>query len=202
MHFDSNNVYIKKSYLFIFALIIILGIATPVLADYLGPDRTVTTATESCKMILYECMYVATKGDYRYHRVEDWSCSNESKPWEAYDNSTVACESWNVGRTYYDKDYSVVTTTITHPEATVASDLQNCTLQNGWCVTPPQLEVTANEPLSGYQILLIEGTRNVEQFACNDVTCTVPLLEGENNFRIGHCPHGEIVLVKAQSLLK
>ncbi|MFN3490802.1 MAG: Ig-like domain repeat protein, partial [Anaerolineales bacterium] len=129
-------------------------------------------------------MHVVAKGDYRYHRVGDWSCSNEAKPWLAYENSTVACEPWNVGRTYYDQSYSVVTTTITHPEATVTGALHNCTLQNGWCVTSPQLQITANEPLAGYQILLIEGRRNTEIFACPELqtSCQIPLLEGENNF--------------------
>ena len=174
----------RKSHLLVILIILLLGFSTPVLADYLGPDRTVTTAVEECKVVLWECMYVAAKGDYRYHRVDDWSCSNESKPWQAYANYPGDCESWNDGRTQWGQEYSVRYTTITHPEATITGTLQNCTLQNGWCVTAPQLELTANEPLSGHQILLIEGARNTEIFACPEfqTSCQVPLLEGENNF--------------------
>ncbi|WKZ35273.1 MAG: hypothetical protein QY332_16795 [Anaerolineales bacterium] len=174
----------RKSHLLVILIILLLGFSTPVLADYLGPDRTVTTAVEECKVVLWECMYVAARGDYRYHRVDDWSCSNESKPWQAYANYPGDCESWNDGRTQWGQEYSVRYTTLTHPEATITGTLQNCTLQNGWCVTAPQLELTANEPLSGHQILLIEGARNTEIFACPEfqTSCQVPLLEGENNF--------------------
>lgn len=36
--------------------------------------------------------------------------------------------------------------------------------------------------MAGYQITLIEGTRNGETFACNGTSCDIPLLEGENAF--------------------
>ncbi|GEM_PF-2623336 len=169
-----------------------LGFFTPALADYLGPNRTVTTASEVCKVVLRECMYVAAKGDYRYHKVDEWSCASEGKEWLSYPSlpSSQGCfynpitGAGTVGDQYWEKEYSVVTATITHPEATITGALQNCTLQNGWCVTPPQLELTANEPLAGHQILLIEGTRNAEVFACPELqtSCQIPLLEGENNF--------------------
>jgi hypothetical protein len=60
--------------------------------------------------------------------------------------------------------------------------LQNCTLQNGWCVTVPQLDLTASEPLSGYDILTIEGTLNGQTFACPYANCSVTLNEGDNDF--------------------
>jgi hypothetical protein len=182
MHFSGNQVHIKKLYVYFFIFILIFVFASPVLADYLGPDRTSTTASEVCKVVLRECKETSPD-TFKYIKADEWSCASEGKEWLAYDNSFVACDdSGDVGRTQWDKEYFVSTTTITHPEATVTSELQNCTLQNGWCVTAPQLEITSNEPLSGYQILLIEGTRNTEQFACDDVTCSVPLLEGENHF--------------------
>lgn len=71
---------------------------------------------------------------------------------------------------------------ITLAEAAIADDLQGCNLNNGWCTTPPTLQLTANEPLPRESITLIEGTRNGESFACTSDTCNVPLLEGSNNF--------------------
>ncbi len=131
-------------------------------------------------------MYVAAKGDYRYHKVDEWSCASEGKEWLSYPSlpSSQGCFNLTVGDQYWEKEYSVVTTTVTHPEARISGALQNCTLQNGWCVTPPQLELTANEPLASHQIILIEGTRNNEIFACPEfqTSCQIPLLEGQNNF--------------------
>ena len=71
---------------------------------------------------------------------------------------------------------------ITLAEATIADDLQGCNLNNGWCTTSPTLQLTANEPLPGESITLIEGTRNGEAFACSSATCNAPLLEGGNTF--------------------
>ncbi len=182
MEKQTNLIRIKRPLFISVVFIFLLGFATPVLADYLGPSRTVTETTSVCKVVLRECMYVAAKGDYRYHSVDSWSCSNESKPWLAYDNFMGDCESWNVGRNQWGKEEQVGTVTVTQPEATIAPDLQNCTLQNGWCMTSPQLVLTATEPLSGYQIIDIEGSRNSETFACNGQTCTIPLTEGVNDF--------------------
>ncbi len=78
--------------------------------------------------------------------------------------------------------YKTEEQTVTLPEATISSDLQNCNLNNGWCTSSPTLHLTSNEPLPGEVITLIEGTRNGEAFACASDTCDVPLLEGNNSF--------------------
>ena len=52
-------------------VVIVLTIVTPVLADYLGPHRTRTVQQKSCAVILNECQYVAAKGDYRWHQVDN-----------------------------------------------------------------------------------------------------------------------------------
>ena len=83
-------------------LAITLTIVTPVLAAYLGPDRTRTVPQPSCDVILRECQYIASKGDYRMHQVDSWSCSNESKPWLSYSNQSSGCDSSSVG----DKSWS------------------------------------------------------------------------------------------------
>lgn len=53
---------------------------------------------------------------------------------------------------------------------------------NGWCTGAAQLLISASEPVAGYSILLIEGTRNGVSFACPGASCSVPLLEGQNEF--------------------
>ncbi|MCI0556590.1 MAG: Ig-like domain-containing protein, partial [Anaerolineae bacterium] len=178
----------RKPFLFVL-FILILTIATPVLADYLGPNRTVTETTSVCKVVLYECQYVASKDLWKYKRVDDWSCSNEGKPWQAYDNYSGDCGLFSEGRTQWDKEETLQTITITHPEATISSVLQNCNLNNGWCNTATELSLNGTEPLSGYNILAIEGTLNGhpstgsgQAFACSGSNCSVPLNEGDNDF--------------------
>ena len=183
MQNQSGLVRIKRKTILYFVLVVlILAIATPALAAYLGPNRTVTETTSSCKVVLYECRYVPAKDDYRYKRVEDWSCSNESKPWKDYDSSGPACEAWSAGRTYWEQEETQQEVTTTYPEATIKGLLQSCTLQNGWCTTSPQLSLNGTEPVSGYRIIAIEGSINGQTFACANSTCTVPLNQGNNTF--------------------
>ena len=52
--------------------------------------------------------------------------------------------------------YKTEEQTITLPEATISDDPQNCNLNNGWCKSFPTLQLTANEPLPGETITLIE----------------------------------------------
>lgn len=178
--------YQPKHYKWILRFIILLmalSIAAPVLADYLGPDRTVTTTVSVCKVVLKSCMYVESKGEYRYHVTDSWSCSNESKPWQAYPSNGGACP---LGKDHWERDESVQEITVTYDPATISGSLQNCTVQNGWCVTSPTISLSANEPLAGYSITLIEGTLNGGMFACPNgaTSCTVPFNEGEKKYTI------------------
>src|SRR5688500_16696692 len=122
-------------------MVIALATVTPVLADYLGPNRTVTGTTSACKVILYECKYVPTKDDWRYKKVDDWSCSNESKPWQAYSSQPSGCSAGS-GDQYWDREDAVQEVTNIYPPATINSSLQNCTLQNGWCVSAAKLSLS------------------------------------------------------------
>src|SRR5919109_2868964 len=72
-----------------------LSIATPVLAEYLGPNRTRDETTTTCKIILNECQFVSAKDQWQYKNVDSWSCSNESKPWQAYSSNARACNDTN-----------------------------------------------------------------------------------------------------------
>src|SRR5688572_21924252 len=162
-------------------MVIALATVTPVLADYLGPNRTVTGTTSACKVILYECKYVPTKDDWRYKKVDDWSCSNESKPWQAYSSQPSGCSAGS-GDQYWDREDAVQEVTNIYPPATINSSLQNCTLQNGWCVSAAKLSLSGIEPVSGYSIIAIEGSRNAQNFACAGANCIVSLNEGNNSF--------------------
>jgi len=127
---------------FIVAIIALAGV-TPALADYLGPNRTVTETTGVCKVILYECQYVTAKQDWRYRISDSWSCSNEGKPWQAYPDqpSSQGCFAATDGDQYWAKDDTLQEVTTTYPPATISSTLQNCTENNGWCLTSPQLSL-------------------------------------------------------------
>lgn len=185
MQVRSNFVHIKrKTVVHFIVAILTLGIVTPVLAAYLGPDRVVTEATSVCKVILYECQYVPAKDDWRYKKADDWSCSNEGKPWQAYSSnpSSQGCFAGTAGDTYWSKEETLQQVTTTYPPATISSILQNCTLNNGWCNTTPKLSLSGIEPVSGYNILAIEGVLNGQNFACSGTTCGVPLSEGDNSF--------------------
>ena len=165
----------RRTILSYMVIVLALAIATPALADYLGPNRTVTEWTGVCKIVLLECQYVSSKDVWRYRKVDDWSCSLESKPWNSYPSqpSSQGCFSATEGDQYWERNEVLQEVTTTYPPATITGALQNCTVQNGWCVTVPQLELAANEPLAGYNILAIEGTLNGQTFACPDSNCSV-----------------------------
>ena len=72
---------------------------------------------------------------------------------------------------------------VDQPPATVSGSI-SCGVpgSGGWCRGDGELSLSGSEPLSGYTILALEGTRNGEPFACSGAACGVPLLEGSNSF--------------------
>ena len=153
-------------------VIVLLIFVTPVLADYLGPDRTTTKS------------YVETYDIGVWTKDYDGSCNSK------YHQGCIVC-TWKrkPGSPCGDAKYwyktgeesKVVKETVEHPPATINGSLENCTLQNGWCVTAPELALNADEPMDGYNILAIEGTLNGQTFACEQASCSVPLSEGDND---------------------
>ncbi len=169
------------------ALLIVLGMATPVLADWLGvPNRKVTTTVATCHWVKYRCAQ-QKDGSWDYKSVDSWLCSNESKPWEGCSKNSPSCNAGNDGHTYCERQDGTETTTVTYPPATITGTI-NCTWHGEWCngTTAPVLALSAQEPLQlqGYRITLIEGERNGEEFACQPeaTSCNVPLVEGANHF--------------------
>jgi hypothetical protein len=164
-------------------IIMALTIVTPVLAQYIGPNRTVTETTTSCKVVLYECQFVTEKDEWKYKQENSWSCSSESKPWQAYSSNKRPCNDTlhTNGYQYWEREDVSHTETNTYPPATISGILQSCTLQNGWCITPPQVSLSGVEPVPGYNIFAVEGTLNGQSFACTNGNCNVPLIQGNNN---------------------
>ncbi len=185
MQKQANLIRIKRKTIFCFAVILLpLLVVTPALADYLGPDRTKTETGSVCKVILYECQYVASKDIWKYKSENSWPCSSESKPWQAYPSNSHTCTDnvHDAGYQYWEREDITQTVTNTYPPATIDSALQNCTSQNGWCITPPQLFLNGIEPVAGYEIIAIEGSLNGQNFACMSPSCSVPLNQGSNDF--------------------
>jgi len=174
MQNQTNQIRIRKPVFILIILIAILAIATPVLADYLGPDRT----TRESHVETFDYGVWAEEGEGCFDKDGKPSdciiCKWEGSPGRACGSATY---SYRLG-----SRSEVVTTTLSLPPATISGTLQNCTLQNSWCVTSPELFLNSSEPLSGHSIITIEGTLNGGVFACTNPSCNVPLNEGNNSF--------------------
>ncbi|MBN2118369.1 MAG: hypothetical protein JW730_17480, partial [Anaerolineales bacterium] len=172
--------YYKWIFFFI-VLLVVLSIVTPVLADYLGPDRTVTTYVSYCRYVQKRCAQ-QKNGQWEWNTVEDWDCSHGDR---GCSDGGGACNKDNDGARSCERDEGVRKETVTYPSATIAGSV-NCTSYNGWCNggSVPELALSANEPLAGYNITLIEGTLNGTSFACASgaASCNLPMGEGDNNF--------------------
>ena len=178
-----NPIRIKhQTAIFLTLFLIVFAIATPALADFLGPDRTITETTSVCEVVLLECQFISSKNIWKYHRVGSWSCSDESKPWKKYSDtpSSQGCFDATKGDNYWAKEEVLKEVVINHPPATINNSLQNCNMKNGWCTSSPELLLVGVEPLSGYSILAIEGSLNGQTFACSGNSCSIPLIEGSN----------------------
>jgi len=168
----------RKMLLYLVVAILALGIVTPVLAAYLGPNRTTTEShTETydygvwARPLRYPGECKKPNGD---DAIACIVCTWERQPGNPCGDATY---SYKLGT-----KTEVVEKTINLPPATISSSLQNCALNNGWCITAPNLALSGTEPLSGYNITAIEGTLNGQTFACSGANCSVPLNEGNNSF--------------------
>jgi len=163
----------KRSVVAVITAILALLLAGPALAEYLGPDRvtvefkevrdpdndvwTMTRGADVC-LIIHTC---------------------EEHP--SVVRQQALC-GWTADNSGCDRAYKIKEVTIVLPEATISSDLQGCTLVDGWCTDTPTLHLVGTEPVTGETITLIEGTRNGEPFACPGAVCDVPLVQGGNQF--------------------
>src|SRR5512133_543927 len=139
----------RKWILISIALLLTLAFATPVLADYLGPQRTVTTYVSYCRYVQKRCAQ-QKNGQWEWNTVEDWDCSHGD---QGCSGGGGACNEDNRNARSCERDEGVREETVTYDPATIAGTV-NCTLVNGWCngSSVPELELSASEPLTGYNI--------------------------------------------------
>jgi len=188
-----------KKFSFI-VILIMLGVAVPVLAAYIGPNRTTTSTTTD-----YErrgCSWWASHPSYpsgpnctlTLYYPPGTSCPAPPALVEGYFTAFSCRVPWG-GSTGCTGDCTVhfsntwtetcspgqsgctgttTTTTTTLSPATISGST-TCTTpgNNGWCRSGPGLSLSANEPLSGYQITGIEAntgmlcTNSGSNISCN-----------------------------------
>jgi len=179
----------------------LLAVAIPALADYLGPDRSVSTWTMERLVCEYQAVYDPPGGGYfgcslTLYEPPDGTCESNV---DAYFTSSACGWPAGIGCNTVDCDVSrsssiegcndgepgcrEVEHVVDQPPATVSGSI-SCGVSGsgGWCRGDGELSLSGSEPLSGYTILALEGTRNGEPFACSGAACDVPLFEGANDF--------------------
>jgi len=193
------------------ALLLIAALFTTAQADYLGPNRVIVTyetiyQRQACRFVdvrdpagpgVCACtmtVYVGPKDScpgsvdshYFHTDVCGWSSENPDCTDAGLDSisgPSSSIQSCSLG------DQACTAVVIEHRTTLAAATVSGaitCSTpgQNGWCIGPAVLNVSGSEPLSGYSILTIEGTRNSESFACPGDHCSnVPLSEGSNDFQ-------------------
>ncbi len=191
------------------AAILALILAAPALADYLGPDRAVTTWSEQRLVCQYVAAYPTTSPTdhctLSLYYIPSATCPDPDSVRGYFQQGSTSCGDWPtqaVGcpqgncQVYPGSwlepcsagDYGCesIPTTVTYPEAAISGSLQGCTLQNGWCVTNSTLVLTGTEPVAGQRIIGIEGTLNGQGFGYPFLpgaaveSASVPLGEGVN----------------------
>ena len=193
------------------ALLLIAALFTTAQADYLGPNRVIVTyetiyQRQACRFVdvrdpagpgVCACtmtVYVGPKDScpgsvdshYFHTDVCGWSSENPDCTDAGLDSisgPSSSIQSCSLG------DQACTAVVIEHRTTLAAATVSGaitCSTpgQNGWCVGPAFLNASGSEPLSGYSILTLEGTRNGESFACPGDHCSnVPLSEGSNDFQ-------------------
>ena len=192
-------------------MLLIAVLFTTAQADYLGPNRVIVTyetiyQRQACRFVdvrdpagpgVCACtmtVYVGPKDScpgsvdshYFHTDVCGWSSENPDCTDAGLDSisgPSSSIQSCSLG------DQACTAVVIEHRTTLAAATVSGaitCSTpgQNGWCVGPAVLNASGSEPLSGYSILTLEGTRNGESFACPGASCSnVPLSEGSNDFQ-------------------
>ncbi|MCK4692511.1 MAG: hypothetical protein KAT23_02715 [Anaerolineales bacterium] len=137
-------------------ILLIAGSAYVVWADYTGPDRTTTEQVRAPRKDYWTCV----KGD---QTCKFQNPDNPCPDYGGYPPSTIFQKNycgWIADSCYCTKAYRTVTVDL--PPATVSGSFScGTTGDNGWCCGGASIGLTANEPLSGEVITLIEGSPGV-----------------------------------------
>ncbi len=160
-------------------LLLLMTLAFFSVAAYTGPAAR-TISTGECKIVLHECMLVS-KG-WRWHQIDDWSCSNESKPWQSYPELVgQACDPGSNGNLAWSRNDT--SSSVTYEPVSVSHSL-TCGLPGNadWCRGGLTLSLSASEPIPGQVVRYFESAAGVlcDPADAASVTCSTPLgLEGE-----------------------
>ncbi len=207
---EWNTRHLLSSLLILAASLIAV---TVVLADYLGPDRATTTVVwrrlsceylaehdesgpggyYACTLTLYRtpssgCPSTGSVDGYFTSAACGWpkGCSGPGS-WSCDISGSSSTEGCSEGESGCEGS----TQTVNQPPATISGSISCGTPgSNGWCCSAASLNLSGSEPLSGYSITALEGTRNSVTFGCSGSSCSVDLLEGRTISPTGRCPHG------------
>ena len=187
---------------FILALGLLLVFAVPALADYLGPNRTVSVWQWERLQCHYEAVYDPPDGPWvgctlELYASPDSGCPSTSsvagyftpsacgwaQAWCQTEGCDISVSSSTVGCSEGEPGCTAVEHFTTLPEASINGSV-SCGVPgySGWCLSSAALSLSGNEPLSGYSILALEGSRNGDTFACPGDNCAVPIPEGTSDF--------------------
>jgi hypothetical protein len=193
----------KKHISFLLSLLVLstLGAGS---YEYIGPNRTVTEWVNQRKQCYYTADMTFGVDHYGCHlylyTTPDGSCipaGSTAGYFTAHDcgwpgvgctTSGISCSYGGpsasiVGCSMGDTGCRSVASTTTYPAATIMGTvLCSRSGAGGWCAGSASLSLSSTEPVAGYSILAVEGTRNGETFSCGSPACTVPLVEGRNDF--------------------
>ncbi len=134
-------------------------------AGYTGPNRKKTVCGGRYNV------YYHTDTAHRYLCTFRTLCGDDPGPFAVRCSGQI-CRELGAGLPYLQVEQACQEEVL--PPATVTGEVQ-CTGQNGWCQDGAVVHITGQEPLSGYTITGIEGTRDGVQFACPGAVCDVPV---------------------------
>jgi len=179
MEQPAIRIRLPKPRVFVSTICFILTfvVAGPALAQYLGPDR-VTVELQEVRDPDND-VWTLTHVDPNDGFLDVCLIIHTCEEHPSVGRQQALC-GWTADNSGCDRAYKMEEVTVVLPEATISSDLQGCTLVDGWCTDTPTLHLVGTEPVAGETITLIEGTRNGEPFACPGAVCDVPLVQGGN----------------------
>jgi len=205
----NPSIQIKKNILALIA-VAFMTLAIPVAADYIGPDRIYTFYISQRSTCNYQAVHNSLTCTLTLYAPPN-NCPSTTSVAGFFNNQYInppgyyVCGSSWTGTCGVSGFTCIITKTSesidscsmgqtgctnveyigSQPPATISGGVTcSGSTVNGWCTGAAQLVLSSNEPVAGYNITLMEGTRNGESFACpaGATTYNVPLLEGTNDF--------------------
>ncbi|MCW5875921.1 MAG: LysM peptidoglycan-binding domain-containing protein [Anaerolineales bacterium] len=168
--------FIRRQLALALAALLALALAGVALAAYLGPDRAYTVT-----VVVTETVPDPSKDQWTLTGPEGTCLINHPCSQHPGTVSYIPACGWTgpADNAHCTPGFSIIETTEQqthfHPEAQVGGAVlcaQNGL--NGWCIGDGALQLSASEPLAGYQILGIEGDLDGVPFFCTASSCSLP----------------------------